>query len=509
LESVESSVAKEQAGIPLAELPLRAGSEALFRDLILSLPAALYSTDCDGCITLFNEDAAAMWGRRPEIGKDMWCGAWRIYRIDGTLLPHDECPLALTLKSGLALRNQEIVVERPDGKRTHVLANPQPLLDDSGEMIGAVNMLVDISDRKRVEVALGESEIRLRAIFNQAAVGIALVSTEGRYLDVNDRLCHLLGYERADLLRLSCADVTHPEDWPCNVTLISRIARGEIAEFTVEKRYRRRDGSYIWVNVAVSPLLDETGKPERLVAIIEDVSANKAAEEQIQEMNRLLEARVVDRTAQLEAFCYSIAHDLRQHIRGVSINAHLVTQLVPQLDPEVHDSLSRLVGAAKSMDRLVTDLLSYARSSRHNIRRETVDLTHLASEIAYQLQATYPEAFFRIAPDLEAIGDPASLGVVLQNLMENACKYRCEERPPIVDIGQANGSFHVKDNGAGFEMKYSHQVFEPFTRLHRHSEVPGTGIGLASVKQIVEKHGGSVWVESEPGNGAAFYFSLK
>jgi PAS domain S-box-containing protein len=382
MKAVTTPIQDVAQGLSVHASDILRESEAKFRNLILSLPAALYTTDCDGRITLFNDTAAEMWGRRPEIGIDMWCGSWKIYRpADGSEMPLDQCPMAVSLKEGRGVRGEEIIVERPDGTRACVLPHPEPLRDTGGNIVGAINMLVDITDRKR-------------------------------------------------------------------------------------------------------------------------------AEEQIQELNRSLEARVVERTAQLEAFCYSIAHDLRQHIRGINVNAHLVEELVTSTDPELRESVERLICASKHMDSLVTDLLSYARSSRQELRRETVDLSRLAHEVAAQLGDTYGSAEFRIQSGLKAVGDQASLSVVILNLLDNGCKYASRERQAVVQFGSQDGSFFVKDNGVGFNMIYAEQLFQPFQRLHRHADIPGTGIGLATVKQVVEKHGGRVWAESEHGNGSTFFFTL-
>jgi len=359
-----------------------------FRQVILSIPAAVYTTDREGRITLYNNCAAEMWGRRPEIGKDMWCGSWRIFEPDGTPLPHDKCPMAVTLSEGVGVRGQEIVVERPDGSRACVLPYPEPLRNKFGEIVGAVNMLVDISDRK-------------------------------------------------------------------------------------------------------------------------------IAEEQIQELNRCLEARVadrtaqlVDRTAQLEAFCYSIAHDFRQYTRGVSLNARFVNELVPHLDQEVADTLDRLVSDARHLEQLLADLLAYARSSSQAARKEHIDLTSLILHLQAQLTETYPDAEFHVQPLLAANGDPALIGVVFQNLMDNACKYATIGTRPVIEVGCVDGVFYVRDNGIGFDMAYVDKVFEPFERLHTNGNIPGSGIGLASVKKAIERHAGRIWASSCIGRGSTFHLTL-
>ncbi len=614
-------------------------SEERFKNLILSLPAAIYTTDRSGRITLFNEKAVELWGRAPELGKDMWCGSWRIYNPDGTPLELDQCPMAVSLREGRSVCDQEIIIERPDGSRINVLPHPQPLRDLTGNIVGAVNMLVDITSRKQIEQAMLQGEKRLRAIFSQAAIGIALLSKEGALIEVNDRLCQMLDRSKEELSTMTCEQITYHEDWPQNKELILQVANGQLPEFTLEKRYLRKDGRLIWVNSAVSPIIGYGDFPERLVSIIEDIddrkkaeqalelesklvrtiadtstqgllmmdksgyctfanpaalrmfgylfdeirvkpfhemvhhqqaggsiypvhecplnralpdnltirehedvfirkngeffpalvaaspifdetggpistvieirdiTERKRAEEEIRELNRSLEARVIDRTSQLEAFCYSIAHDLRQHIRSVSVNAGFVGTLVSDSESQLSATVKRLTIAAKQMDRFVTDLLNYARSSGQELRRDTIDMSLLAQRVSSQLQATYPSSSFRIQPGLQTVADTALVGVVLENLMDNACKYSLE-RPPVIEFGSDNGSFYVRDNGVGFDNVYAEQIFEAFQRLHREADIPGTGLGLASVKQIVEKHGGKVWADSTPGQGSTFFFTL-
>jgi PAS domain S-box-containing protein len=176
LEDVSSrDAAKAQDDLRQTNEALRE-SEVRYRNLVCALPAAVYTTDREGRITLFNDQAAALWGRRPNLGKDLWCGSWRIFQSDGTPLPHEQCPMAVALHEGRSVRGQEIVVERPDGTRVCVLPHPEPLRDAAGEIVGAVNMLVDISDRKRAEEALREAHEELGRRVEERTAELAKVN---------------------------------------------------------------------------------------------------------------------------------------------------------------------------------------------------------------------------------------------------------------------------------------------------------------------------------------------
>lgn len=350
--------------------------------------------------------------------------------------------------------------------------------------------------------------VLLSAIFDQAAVGISVIDAEGRCLKVNERLTEMFRLPEAQLIGVRCQEVTHPDDWRRHGPQILRVLSGHRSEYTMEKRYRRPDGTYFWANVAVSPLPDHDGQSGRLVAIVEDIDDRKRAEAEVHELTRSLESRVVERTAQLETFCYSIAHDLREHIRGVTINASFAKDLLPDASPEAIGYLDRLSVSAMKMDRLVKDLLLFARTTQQDLQRTHLDLTGIAAEVAESLSACHPDAVYRIAPHLRAYGDRAAISLVFQNLLDNAAKYAHPERHPVIEVGREGQAFFVRDNGRGFDMVYATRIFQPFERLPEGQEVTGTGIGLANVRQMIEKHGGTIWVHSEPGVGSTFFFTL-
>ena len=170
-------------------------SDARYRELVRALPAAVYTCDERGHVTLYNQAAIALWGREPEAGKDLWCGSWKIYRRDGTPLPLDECPMAVTLREGRAIRGEEVVVERPDGTRRYVLPHPEPIRDATGTIVGAVNMLLDMTDRRQREEALRLSEERFRTLFETAPMALFVCDQHAVIQQYNRRAVEIWGRE--------------------------------------------------------------------------------------------------------------------------------------------------------------------------------------------------------------------------------------------------------------------------------------------------------------------------
>jgi light-regulated signal transduction histidine kinase (bacteriophytochrome) len=218
---------------------------------------------------------------------------------------------------------------------------------------------------------------------------------------------------------------------------------------------------------------------------------------------------------ELESFSYSVSHDLRAPLRAIDgFSLALLEDCDHKLDPAEKEHLQRVRGATASMGRLIDDMLNLARTARYELVRRKVDLSALAREIASALRETHPErgATFRIVPNVIVEADRTLLRVVLENLLGNAWKYTSKRTGARVTFGSrehdGETSFFVRDDGAGFDMTYAHKLFGAFSRLHSSSEFPGSGIGLATVARIVERHGGRVWAQGEVGRGATFSFTL-
>jgi PAS domain S-box-containing protein len=381
----------------------------------------------------------------------------------------------------------------------------------------------DALERIQAEQALRWREAEYHSVFALAGSGKAQIDpATGHYLAVNRRFCEITGYSTQELLQKTFADITHPEDQRSFGENLQMLLRGVISEYRCEKRYLRKDGSVRWADVTGTLVRDVEGRPARCMSSVIDTTDRKLAEQEVQRLNLDLELRVQERTAQLsaanrelEAFCYSVSHDLRAPLRGIAGFAQaLQDEYLEALPEDGRDCLRRVIEASREMDQLIDDLLHLSRLTRAEMNFQPVDLSGLARRIAADLQRMMPgrTVEFVIAPDLAAQGDPRLIRIALENLLNNAWKFTGRRNSARIEFGYEHGrtagAYFVRDNGAGFDMAYAGKLFGAFQRLHGAHEFPGTGIGLATVQRIINRHGGRVWAFAEVERGATFYFTL-
>ena len=281
-----------------------------------------------------------------------------------------------------------------------------------------------------------------------------------------------------------------------------------------------RGGLVVPVDNSAAPILDDAGRLLGGVMVLRDASEQRRAEDEIRSLNAQLEKRVIERTQQLEAankeleaFSYSVAHDLRAPLRGIDgFSQMLIEDHLANLGPEGLDHLQRIRTSAKRMGQLIDDLLRLARIARRDLHLATVNLSQMANEIIDELRASSPdrEISVHIADGIQAEADGYLIRIVLENLLRNAWKYTSKTPLPVIEFGtvRQDGAtvYFVRDNGAGFDMAYAARLFGAFQRLHSANDFEGTGIGLAIVQRIVNRHGGRIWAEAAVDRGATFYF---
>jgi PAS domain S-box-containing protein len=493
-----------------AEQDLREREEQ-FRNLANTMPQLVWISRYDGTVTYYNSRVAQFDGfSQAEDGSWSW---------QPVLHPDDRERTVEAWQRAIATSNTyqcQHRVRMADGTFRWYLSRAN--LVQAGSVEQWYGTATDIHDMVQAETALRESEERFRTMADGMPLVVWVHDAEGRQKFVNATFCDYFGAGQEEASGDRWHGLLHPDDAPAYLEAFYHAVRGRKA-FWSEARMRRSDGEWRWLESWGRPRFSAEGDYLGLIGASADVTDRKFVEQRIQELNETLETLVEARTAdllsaneQLQGFTYSVAHDLRQQIRGINANASiLLLDAGESLDETSRQTLLRLVGSSKRLATLVDDLLAYARLGKQEPTKLTFDLSALAQEVAaivIERGVCRQGTRFNIHPGMSAHGDASMVRLVLENLLDNACKYSKETETPHIEVGKDERGFFVRDNGIGFDMQYAHKLFEPFERLHREGEYSGTGIGLANVKRIVEKHGGTVWAESSVDMGATFFFEL-
>ena len=491
-------------------------SEARLRAVTETASDAIISADRHGIIRYFNPGAEKTFGHLEEdiVGQPLTAlmpGRYRTQHSEGFeryLDTRDPKVVGQTLELiGLHQDGHEFPIE---------LALASSEVD--GELFFTA-IVRDITVRAEAERQLRASEARFRDLLESAPDAVIITDEQGRVRLANAEAERLFGYRREELIgqdvemlmpqRYRAAHVGHRQGYV-------RAARTRPMGAGLELYGLRKDGSEFPVAISLSPTRTDDGKA--VFCSVRDITGQRAADNKIQDLNRRLELDNAELEAvnkELEAFSYSVSHDLRAPLRAIDgFSQALVEDAGPLLKPEHHSHLNRVRQAAQRMGLLIDDLIKLARVTRTDVKIDDVDLSEIAQTLAINLQDSAPErqAEFVIAPDLQARGDPRLVQVALDNLLSNSWKFTAPRTPARIEFGKsvANGkpAFFVRDNGVGFDMNHAGKMFGAFQRFHDVREFAGTGIGLATAQRIIHKHGGRIWAESQPGEGATFYFTL-
>ena len=414
----------------------------------------------------------------------------------------------------------ELVRTKADGTKITVASRWTLQHDDRDQPVAILEISNDISDRKRSEIALAQSAQRFRATFEQAAVGMAQATVEGKFLLVNQKLCEILGYSRQELVEKRFQEITWQGDLASEEELVRQLLAGEIENFSLEKRYIRNDGELVWANLTVSLLREQNGT-QFLMAVVEDIRERKQAEESLR-----LRAEELSWTAQmlakttnvlrkrnqeLDQFAYVVSHDLKAPLRAIAnLSSWIEEDLSDSMTEDTLHQMNLLRGRVHRMEGLIEGLLQYSRVGRIEVPSEMVKVEKLLAEIIDSL-APPPGFEVKVEPGMPTfVTEKLALQQVFSNLISNAIKHNRSESGHVkISVKELDEfyEFSVADDGPGIAPQYHEKVFVIFQTLEARDKVENTGIGLSMVKKIVEGQGGTISLESAEGEGATFLFT--
>jgi PAS domain S-box-containing protein len=406
---------------------------------------------------------------------------------------------------------------------------------------GLICVVQDISDRKQTAKILHETESRYQLVAETVPVGIFYTNLEGRILYVNERWCEIVGISARKAITEDWLSTIHPDD-QARVREIWQQALAERDTFACEYRFLHENGEIIWVFAQGVPHEQDHAELSNYVGTITDISQQKQAEQEIRQLNALLEQKVQERTEllsqtnrqllgeikasrlmeielkrsneELAQFAYVASHDLQEPLRTIISYTQLFAKKYgDRLDEKAEQYMNYIVDGTTRMQQLINDLLAYSRVGTRGGEFEPTDLQKVLDKTLANLQGAIAEkgAIITHNPLPVINADTRQIGQLLQNLIGNALKF-CENQTPVIHLSvekrEEDWLIGIKDNGIGIDPEYADRIFVIFQRLHSRQEYPGTGIGLAICKRIVERHGGRIWVESQPGQGATFYFTI-
>ncbi|MDY6900423.1 MAG: PAS domain S-box protein [Cyanobacteriota bacterium] len=444
---------------------------------------------------------------------------WRV-----AIYPEDKARVEAEVKHALEQEipfTYEFRFQRPDNSLVWVFAQSVPEFDGDGLLIGHVGTVSDITNQKKSEKALRQSEERFRSTFEQAAVGICHADKNGKFIRVNQKLCDILGYTREELLQRTFHEITYPSDLESDLNQVRNLLSGKVQNFSMEKRYLCKDGSVIWVEITVSYVRQTNGEPDYFLGVIKDISERKRAQTQLllraqeqEELNVLLTettAQLRKRNSELDQFAYVASHDLKAPLRAIAnLSQWLEDDLSENLEADNLRHLELLRQRVYRMEALINGLLQYSRIGRVKDAEEKVDVGKLLAEIINDLAP--PENFTievkNTMPTLTTKG--TLLRRVFTNLIDNAITHHQGSQGKIEISVEDKGEcyqFSVSDNGVGISPQYHDKIFVIFQTLQARDKKEGTGVGLSIVKKIMESEGSSITVDSDMGKGATFSFT--
>jgi PAS domain S-box-containing protein len=512
LEITNANLHKEIIEHKLAEEALQ-NSELKFSVAFKASPYAITITNPeDGLFIEVNDSFFTMTGFTPDetyedssVGMGLW--------VDGK----DRDSVVNSLLKGGQVKGQEFWFKKKNGEIILGLFSANLIsIKNKTYILSSIN---DITDRKRMEEELRSASLYARSLIEASIDPLLTIGQDGKITDVNNSTEQVTGHIRKELIGTDFSDYfTEPGKAQSGYKQV--FQDGSVHDYPLSIRHTSGKITDVLYNATV--YRNEAGEIRGVFAAARDITELKQAEDEIKKLNAELEQRVIERTSQLEAankeleaFSYSVSHDLRAPLRAVhSYTNILIEEYEKLLDDEGKRICGIISSSATQMGELIDDLLSFSRIGRSEVKHGILDMKSLVNSVINEIygEKSKDRANLKLGKLSKAYGDLNLIKIVWTNLISNAIKYSSKEASSEIVISSSQEyhtvTYSVKDNGVGFDMLYVHKLFGVFQRLHSESEFEGNGVGLAIVQRIILKHGGKVWAEGEVGKGATFFFSL-
>lgn len=488
------------------------------RAILDTLPVGVIVSDSKGGFIEKNETFDRIWG-----GKAPLCTKVRDYAMysgrrpdSGEALKPEDWALARALSKGEPVMGDAIDIQRFDGRDATVLNSAAPIRNAEGDIIGAVQVTQDITERRRIETELDTARAILEAVIDQMPAGVAVArAPSGKVIFGNAELERMFGetMTRAPgTADMGQWQTMHPDGVPMKPeeqAIARSIKKGETVK-GMEVLLKRGDGTVSALNVNSAPIRDKRGRITGGVTVNVDITDKKRAEQELKERARELERS----NAELEQFAYAASHDLREPLRAISGYMSLLRQShSDKLDEEGRKYVEASIQGADRLNRLIEDMLAYSKIGSKGCPFLVTDFERAFMTTLDGLKETVKDSGAIVTHDPlpSAVADEGQMIEVFQNLLTNAIKYRSAAQPRIHTSAERKGSewvFSVSDNGEGVPQEHRDKIWRMFYRVHNKQNRPGTGMGLSICRKIVERHGGRIWVEDNPTGGSVFKFTI-
>lgn len=484
-------------------------SSDLFRLLVDAVQDyAIFALDPTGVILTWNAGAQRIKGYKADeiIGSHFS----RFYTEYDIARRHPEAELKIAVQQGKY--EEEGWRVRKDGTLFWANVVITALRDEQGTLRGFGKVTRDLTAKRKTEEELRQSQQRYKLIVdNVTDYAILSLDPKGFVTSWNAGAERLKGYAADEIIGKHFSTFYPQEDLEAGKPEMELRVATQTGRFEDEGWRLRKDGTRFWANVIITAVHDKSGELRGFSKITRDMTERKRHEEELKRSSVALTAA----NKELEAFCYAVSHDLRSPLRGIDgFSQAVIEDYGHKLDEQGKQYLTFIREGTQKMGKLIDDLLNLSRMTRLEMTLTQVNLSNIANAVAQTLKRLSPErkVKFEIQEGLIAKGDAGLLGVVLENLLSNAWKFTSRREDAVISFGAEDKGdtavYFVRDNGAGFDMRYYDKLFGAFQRLHVDSDFVGTGVGLATVRRIITRHAGEIWAQSEVGKGTTFYFTL-